>query len=178
MDKCCLLDEATRLKTELQNLSSGVPQEKKSNEPCKVQMLQVKEDKELSLQNQKRFMLQKSPANRKIRKSWWICWQQKPSLRRITRVVWHPRLKSSAMNLKLQVESQKTKSKNSWKENASVQLRFGSIVWVFAEGGYKHTNPVCGAMKYRTFYVGNLSFPAMGLHQQIRLSLIGSINYN
>ena len=131
-----------------------------------------------ALQNQKRFMLQKSPANRKIRKSWWICWQQKPSLRRITRVVWHPRLKSSAMNLKLQVESQKTKSKNSWKENASVQLRFGSIVWVFAEGGYKHTNPVCGAMKYRTFYVGNLSFPAMGLHQQIRLSLIGSINYN
>ena len=44
MDKCRLLDEVTKLKTEVQQLTSGVPQEKKSSEPCKVQMLQVKEE--------------------------------------------------------------------------------------------------------------------------------------
>ena len=72
MDKCCLLDEVTKLKTELQNMSSGVPQEKKSNEPCKVQMLQVK-DEPKSSQKSEKVHATKSLTNRKIRKSQLIC---------------------------------------------------------------------------------------------------------
>ena len=68
MDIGRLLDEVTKLKTELQNLSSGVPQEKKSNEPCKVQMLQVKEEPKSSPKPEK-VHVTKEPDKQKIRKS-------------------------------------------------------------------------------------------------------------
>ena len=153
MDIGRLLDEVTKLKTELQNMSSGVPQEKKSNEPCKVQMLQVKEEPKSSPKPEK-VHVTKEPDQQKI---------QKVTINLLTTKTQSEKDCKSGLTSKdekLKDEKAKDKVEKHLKRKCERSTEVWKYCLGFAEGGYKHTNPVCGAMKYRTFYVGNLSFKA------------------
>ena len=64
-------------------------------------------------------------------------------------------------------ESEKPKQsvgKESEKSNVESKYEKSSRIWkrvlAAAEKGIKPKNPVCGAKKFQTFYVGNLSFKA------------------
>ena len=149
MDKCCLLDE-DRV-TKLVFWSS-------SREEIKWTMQGTNAAgqggaKELSLQNQKRFMLQKSPANRKIRKSQLICWQQKTQSEKDYK---------SGLTWKVEkIKDEKAKDKD--EKLLTRKCKFSTEVWKyclgFAERDFKHTNLVCRAMKQKILF-WTLSFKA------------------
>ena len=153
IDKCRLLDEVSKLKTELQKLSSGVPQEKEANEPCKVQTLQVKEEPKSSPKSEKVHVT--NELN-----------QQKTQKATINLLTTKTQSEKDCKNgptskaEKLKDGKAKEKDEKLLKRNFERSIEVWKYCLGFAERGYKHTNSVCGAMKYRTFYVGNLSFKA------------------
>jgi DNA repair exonuclease SbcCD ATPase subunit len=130
-----LLVEVSELKAELQKLYSAVPQGNQAHEPCKVQCFQVEEE-------------QKSPqqlldSTKKVQGTKEQVQQTKSGKESVE-------VKADGkgeLEKKLSVQEICKKSKGTW--NYYQRLR-----------DYKHKNPVCGAKKFQTFYVENLSFTA------------------
>ena len=109
---------------------SSVPQREQAQEPCKVQCFQVEEE------------------------------PKSPQLLDSTKKVQSTKTKSVGMeSVEVKVEG-----KRGLQEKLSVNeiYKKSKGTWAYYQRltGYKHKNPVCGAKKFQTFYVGNLSFKA------------------
>lgn len=127
-----LVDEISRLKEELQNKSSERPR----------------------LEGEQKAQDTKEPEPRKdLMKDQAVT--NCVEVGRRTEVTQESKKPKKEGKLKVEAEaiSQETKQKS---------MEHWKYCLGFAEKGYKHPfkNPVCGAAKFRTFYVGNLSFKA------------------
>ena len=136
-----LLVEVSELKAELQKLSSAMPQEKQAQEPCKVQCFQVEEEP-------------KSP-------------QLLDSTKKVQSTKKQVQLINSVGKESVEVKSDgKGDAKSRLEEMLSVEEIYKKSMgtWNYYQRlrDFKHKNPVCGAKKFKTFYVGNLSFKAKG----------------
>ena len=128
-----LLLEVSELKAELQKVSSAVPQEKEAQGPCKIQGFQVEEEP-------------KSPQLLNSTKKVQITNTQVQQTKSVGKESVE-RKSDGKGNKKAIVQELRERGKRLW--NRCLQAN---------EEGFKNDN--CGAQKFRTFYVGNLSFKA------------------
>ena len=129
-----LLLEVSELKAELQKMSSAVPQEKEAQGPCKVKCFQVEEEP-------------KSPQLLNSTKKVQITNTQVEQTKSVGKES-VGRKSDGKGNKKAGVQQLSEKDKSLWNR----------CLRVADEKGFKNDN--CGAQKFRTFYVGNLSFKA------------------